>query len=286
MNKNKLKIIRLFSKIFLALGGRRILRLMSIDETKIADKLVKSVISTNEIIEIHGIKITKSKTARLTILTGENEPSTTALIEKELKPGMNILDLGANFGWFTLISSKIVGKTGHVYALEPDPNLIRTLKDNVKLNDLDNVSYFPLAASNKSGTAKLSLNASYPTRNRVESKTLFENCIDIDTISIDEFCEQNDVKVDFIKMDIEGSEVKAFEGMKKTFLNNPKIKMIVEFNPQAISDVGSSPEDFITFLEQYGLIFEVIDENKKNKLNPITKKQLLKSNVVNLFCHK
>jgi hypothetical protein len=119
-----------------------------------------------------------------------------------------------------------------------------------------------------------------------ESKTLFENCIDIDTISIDEFCEQNDVKVDFIKMDIEGSEVKAFEGMKKTFLKNPKIKMIVEFNPQAISDVGSSPEDFITFLEQYGLIFEVIDENKKNKLNPITKKQLLKSNVVNLFCHK
>jgi len=87
-------------------------------------------------------------------------------------------------------------------------------------------------------------------------------------------------------MDIEGSEVKAFEGMKKIFLNNPKIKLVVEFNPEAISDVGSSTEDFITFLEQYGLIFEVIDEHKKGRLNPITKKQLLKSEVVNLFCHK
>jgi len=286
MNKNKLKIIRLSSKIFLNLGGRRILRLMSIDETKIADRLVKGVTDNNEIIEIHGLKIKKSKTARLTILTGENEPSTTALIEKELKPGMNVLDLGANYGWFTLISSKIIGNTGHVFSFEPDPNLMKTLKENVALNDLTNVSFFPVAISNISGNAKLSLNPDYPTRNKVNSKTLLENTINIDTISVDEFCEQKDLKVDFIKMDIEGSEVKAFEGMKKTLLNNPKIKMIVEFNPHAISDVGSSPEDFITFLQQYGLIFEVIDEHKKDRLNPITKKQLLKSDVVNLFCHK
>jgi len=286
MNERKLKSIRLFSKIFLSLGGRRILRSMSIDETKIADNLVKRATGNNVIIEIHGIKIRKSKTTRLTILTGENEPSTTALIEKELKTGMNFLDIGANYGWFTLISSKIVGKTGHVYAFEPDPNLMETLKDNVKLNNLKNVSFLPLAVSNKSGNAKLSLNTSYPTRNRVDSKTLFENTIDVDTISIDEFCEQNNVKVDFIKMDIEGSEVKALKGMKKTFLNNPKIKMVIEFNPQAISDVGSSPEDFADFLEQYGLTIEVIAEHKKGKLKLITKKQLQKSNVVNLYCHK
>jgi len=286
MNESKLKLIRLFSKIFLSLGGRRILRSMKIDETKIADNLVKRATGNNVIIEIHGIKIRKSKTARLTILTGENEPSTTALIEKELKTGMNFLDIGANYGWFTLISSNIVERTGHVYAFEPDPNLMEILKDNVKLNNLKNVSFLPLAVSNKSGNAKLSLNTSYPTRNRVDSKTLFENTIDVDTISIDEFCEQNNVKVDFIKMDIEGSEVKALEGMKKTFLDNPKIKMVIEFNPQAISDVGSSPEDFADFLEQYGLTIEVIAKHKKGKLKLITKKQLLKSNVVNLYCHK
>jgi len=72
-------IIRVCSKIFLSLKGRKILRLMNIDETKIADKLVNKVIKDNEIIEIHGIKITKNKTTRLIILTGEHEPPVMTL---------------------------------------------------------------------------------------------------------------------------------------------------------------------------------------------------------------
>jgi len=93
MSEYKLKLIRIFSKIFLSIGGRSILHLMNIDETKIADNLVKRSMGKNTIIEIHGIKIRKNKTARLTILTGENEPSTTALVEKELKSGMSFLDI-------------------------------------------------------------------------------------------------------------------------------------------------------------------------------------------------
>jgi len=286
MNENKLKLIRLVTRLFLKIGGRKILHSIGIDETKLADDFVKRATGNNRFIEIHGLKIKKNRTARLTILTGENEPSTTSIVEKEVKTGMTVLDLGANFGWFSLICSKIIGESGHVYAFEPDPHLIETLKDNLKLNNMKNVSVIPFAVSNKSDKARLSLNDSYPTRNRLESKTLFENTIDVKTISMDEFCEQNNLKVDFIKMDIEGSEVKAVEGMKKIILENQNIKMILEFNPKAISDVGSSPEDLVAFLEQYDLTFEIIDEHKKDILKPITKKQLLKSETVNLFCHK
>jgi len=103
---SKLFFIRILSKFAMKLGGRKILRTMGIDETKLADKFVKSVTPSNGILEVNELKIKANETARMTILTGENEPSTTSLIKKELKPGMLVLDLGANFGWFTLISSK------------------------------------------------------------------------------------------------------------------------------------------------------------------------------------
>jgi len=283
---SKLFFIRILSKFAMKLGGRKILRTMGIDETKLADKFVKSVTPSNGIIEVNGLKIKASKTARMTILTGENEPSTTSLIKKELKPGMRVLDLGANFGWFTLISSKIVGESGHVYAFEPDPSLMESLKTNVKLNKMNNVSFVPLAVSNKSGTGKLSLNPTYPTRNRLDSKIPLENTVDVNTISIDDFCEKNHVIVDFIKMDVEGSEVKALEGMKKTILASPKIKIVSEFNPGAISGVGSSPEDFINFLEQHGFTIKKIDENKKEILKTIKKEEFTKSDVCNLYCFK
>ena len=123
MNENKLKLIRLVTRFFLKIGGRKILHSIGIDETKLADDFVKRAMGNNGFIEIHGLKIKKNKTARLTILTGENEPSTTSIVEKEVKTGMTVLDLGANYGWFSLICSKIIGESGHVYSFEPDPRV-------------------------------------------------------------------------------------------------------------------------------------------------------------------
>jgi len=287
MNENKLKLIQSFSRVFLRIGGRRFLRMIGIDETKLADIFLKQMSENNEIIHIHGLKIKKSKTTRLSFLTGENEPEVTEILEKELKDGMKILDLGANFGWFTLIAAKKVGMSGNVYAFEPDPTLADALKTNVKLNNLDNVSIIPFAVSNKSSISKFSLNPLYPTRNRLESKTLSENIIDVKTISIDDFCEKNQLIVDFIKMDVEGSEVKALEGMKNTIISNPKLKIVTEFNQKAIVDVGSSPEDLINLLEGYGYTINEVIKNKNGYVKRVSKKKLLSNaRVCNLYCYK
>jgi len=73
---------------------------------------------------------------------------------------MNVFDLGANFGWFTLVLSKTVGSSGRVYSFEADPSLVNILKENVKLNNFSNISILSFAVSNKNCVSKFSLNES------------------------------------------------------------------------------------------------------------------------------
>lgn len=252
----------------------------------IADFFVKRMIADDGIFEMQGFKIKKGRTTRISILTGEFEHSTTELIKKEVKDGMVFLDIGANIGWYSLLGSRLVGNSGHVYAFEPDPYLFKIINENVELNNLTNVSVFPFAVSNKSGKAKFSLNHAQDGDNRLESQIINDEIIQVKTITIDDFCERHNVKPDFIKMDIQGSEPKAFEGMKNIVSKNPEIKIITEVFPEAIDDVGSSTENFIDSLEKTGLTIKEIPEGFSKKLKPLDKQYLKKHKDYspNLYC--
>jgi len=275
-DKIKLNLVKFIFKSLLKLRIRNFILKLGIDETKIADYFVEKIVNEDDIYEIDGFKIKKGRTTRLPILTGEIEKTQTSLIKKIVKPGMNVFDLGANFGWFTLVLSKLVGSSGRVYSFEADPSLVSILKENIKLNGFSNVSVLSFAVSNKTGVSKFSLNESYDTRNQLESNLPSKNTVDVKVTSLDEFCNQENLKrVDFIKMDIEGSEPKVLEGMKKTLAANPNLKIISEFNKGAMLSVGASPENFINSLNEAGFIIEEIDENKPEKLIEITKEKLL-----------
>jgi len=213
----KLKLIRFLSKNFLKIGGKSLASNNSALTPimyKIADFVIKKTNLENEIFKIQGFKIKKGRTTRQLILTGEfHEPSAISFIKKEVKNGMHVFDLGANIGWFTLVFSKLVGDTGHVYSFEPDPYTFKILEENIELNKLKNVSIFQLGISNKIGISKFSLVENQDGANKLESKTNVENCIKIKTTTIDAFCMEHNTKVDFLKMDVEGSEPKVFEGI-------------------------------------------------------------------------
>lgn len=282
----KLNLIRFISKFLLKLGGRFFLSSSMVSSSrKIADFVLKSAISEDRILELQGFKIKLGDATRYLALVGDYEPSVTNLLKKEVKQGMYVFDLGANIGWFTLVFSKLVGDTGHVYAFEPDPYYFGILKENIELNNLKNVSIYQLAISNKLGIAKFNLNKWFGTF-VLESKTITDNQLDVKTISLDDFCKANNVRADFIKMDIEGSEPKAFEGMRSVVLANHGIKIISEFNSYAIIDVGDSPEQYLDALERSGFNINQIDENNPGEFKPARKEKLLKlgKNSVNLYC--
>jgi len=87
------------------------------------------------------------------IYKGISDRKKIAIIEEYLKPGMTVLDIGANIGYYTKLFSKSVGSTGKVFAFEPDDTNFRHLKENTK--GLGNVTTINKAVGEKSQQVKL-----------------------------------------------------------------------------------------------------------------------------------
>src|SRR5262245_10331328 len=91
--------------------------------------------------------------SREACFTGRYEPQETVLATRILQPGMTAIDVGANWGYFTLVCAHLVGPRGTVIALEPHPRLASTLRENVRSNDLLHVRVLELGAAAATGVA-------------------------------------------------------------------------------------------------------------------------------------
>jgi len=283
----KIKLVKSLTKFLLSKGMGNVISHSPLRSSmyKIADYILKDAYPENEVFEVQGFKIKRGTTRKL-LLAGDIYPSMTALIKKEVKKGMYVFDLGANIGWFTLLFSKLVGEIGHVCAFEANPDTFKILKENIEINKIKNVSIFQLAISNKIGVARFNLDRFEDGESRLESKMKTQNPISVKTTTLDQFCAEHNMKVDFIKMHIEGSEPKAFQGMKNTISSNPKIKIISKFHPLKIIDVDSSPKDYLNSLEESRFIVNEIDENSMGEFRLAQKEKLLKNRkrIVDLYC--
>ncbi len=125
------------------------------------------------------------------------------------KKGDIIIDGGSYPGDLSLYLSKLVGPSGKIYAFEPDKKNYDRLIENLKLNEVKNV--FPVNEGlwNKKDILKMSGDDYAPSIGKEGEK--------VNVISIDEFAKKKNIKsLSFIKMDIEGAEIEALEGAKKS----------------------------------------------------------------------
>jgi FkbM family methyltransferase len=83
---------------------------------------------------------------RALAVTGSWEPHVADAFHRLLAPGAVVIDIGANIGYHTLLAAKLVGASGHVYAIEPGAGAFSALTANVALNDFSNVTALPIAA--------------------------------------------------------------------------------------------------------------------------------------------
>lgn len=217
-----------------------------------------------------------------------HEQATTNLFKEVVKKGNVVIDLGANIGYFTLLSARLAGPQGRVYSFEPETKNFKYLSKNIEINGYKQVTPVQRAVSDKNGKTRLYLcnyESGHHTINQHEGIEAYrpdlrdkKEFIEIETVTLDSFLEGKEKKIDVIKMDVEGAECLALSGMDKILKENKDLKMFVEFFPLLIRKMGSSPREFIRkILEEYCFsVFVVPDDYNAGKKETIEIKTVQK----------
>lgn len=193
------------------------------------------------------------------IAFGFYEQEETEFFREKIKPGMTVVDVGANIGYFTLIMASKTGKDGRVIAFEPEPENFSILKKNIAYNFLDQVVCRPVALGDAIGFAKLFLSKDNKGDHHVYS-TENENrdFVNVPVQTMDSQLEKLGItKVDVMKIDVQGSESAVLEGMKKIIEQSPDLVMLVELWPYGLRNAGADPLVFLTELSKSFEIFEM-----------------------------
>src|SRR6267154_2511901 len=183
-----------------------------------------------------------------------------AYLERILSSGKVFIDVGANFGVYTLVASELVGASGRVIALEPTAQSFAILRQNIALNHFANVSTFQVALTQTRGKAWL-YHGWDPVGNSLGMDPLCgEGGEEVQTESLDNLMEQNGIgHVDVIKVDVEGAEELVLRGATRTLTTNSPV-VIFEYNPGCSAHLSLSPYGARAFLESLGYEFVVLGE--------------------------
>lgn len=231
------------------------------------------------LLEVEGFKIYASawdfEVSRQLLTDGGTERLTTELLKQELKPGMTVVDIGASNGYFTLLAASIVGEEGRVFAFEPHGGRFEMLVKSIDANGFGNVVAVRKAVFNRTGKLKLSLGPD-------------SRLMGVDAVRLDDFLADWDGEIDFIKMDIDGGEPFALEGMNTVFKNNPGLRMILEYDPACLKGSGNSPTAYLKQITDSGLeIRAIYDEIRKRCVSPADPDSILSiEDCANLFLHR
>lgn len=207
-------------------------------------------------------------------MPGLYEAFETAFFLGELRPGSVVLDIGANIGYFTLLFAKAVGPQGHVYAFEPDPENFTLLQSNVAQNDYRNVTLERKAVSATSGVLRLFLCEQNRGDHRIYDSGDGRACVTIESTRLDDYFASGVPNIDLIKMDIQGAEFSAVQGMQNVLRRNPGVVMVTEFWPSGLARQGAQPRAFLELLEGLGFTVSHLDE-KADSIAPADFERLL-----------
>tara|TARA_B100000315_G_C14592979_1_gene596966 strand:+ start:6384 stop:7292 length:909 start_codon:yes stop_codon:yes gene_type:complete len=189
---------------------------------------------------------------------------------KSLENCKCFIDVGSNFGFFSIIAGKILDKQkGVVHAIEIDSDNINRMKSSVRLNHLDNITIHHKAVGDSSRLVDyFCRGSSTNTLKLANDKGLYRKR-SIPMVSLDDLVEENKLKPDIIKIDIEGAEYLALLGMTKILnLNNIKIYCEVHLHKGdgSLSAFGHSINDVLKLLKKHGFTIEQIGHRQNCKI--------------------
>jgi len=194
------------------------------------------------------------------------EKFTSSLLKNLIKPNSTFVDIGAHFGYYSLIANQ---KDAKIFAIEPVPFNRLILRKNFHLNQITEYKLISRPASNKSEEVVFNIaNASDSSGISKNPNTKTIQKLKTKTIKCDLFL-KNVYNIDFIKIDTEGNEISVIDGLHNTLRNNPHARLIIEFNPKCQIVSNNKPEDLLEKIESIGYDSYLIDDENSQiyKLN-------------------
>ena len=200
--------------------------------------------------------------SRSLFIVQDREREHRYILDKILKPGMNILDLGANIGYYTIMMSK--KGASKIYAIEPDSKNFLLLAKNVQLNELNNVELEMVAASDNNGTAKFYLsNKSNVNTMNPAGDHLTGKYVTIETVKTSDYIKGKNI--DLIRMDIEGHEVNVLNDLR-TSKELPEY-ILFEVHPNKYNKDNSLNKALANLLPQGYIVDSYVLEGQKTDKN-------------------
>ena len=191
---------------------------------------------------------------------GDNyERDVTAVFRSRLRPGMSVVDIGANIGYFTMLAASLVGSEGRVLAVEPNPRNVRLLEASRRANHFNHVTVAQTAAGRETGLLTLNTSFSNGTTSAPPDELgQFLITESVPCMRIDALLNAGD-QVDLIKVDVEGAEFNALLGAEET-IRRCRPLIISEFSPSMMLGISNiSGEEYLRWLMALGYDLSVVE---------------------------
>jgi len=217
------------------------------------------------------------------ILAGCWEPGITQAIMSLVKPGMTIVEIGANVGYYTTLLGQLVGPAGCVRAFEANPEVFDILTQNLAINGLiPRVKAERMLVCDTCGEREITVLSRHRGSGSMlsftdEFVTMFHDSktvVRMPAITLDEYWTDHDIPIDMIKIDAEGSEPMIFEGMQR-ILAQTHLRVICEFLKPFFAGGSQSAELFLERLLGHGFTLQKITDS--GDIAPVSPRELLSS---------
>jgi len=205
------------------------------------------------------------------------EPDVTRFLLRLVKPGMRVVEVGANVGYYTLLACSLVGPTGRVTAFEANPAAVTLTRRSLLVNGFrDRATIVEMAVTDAPGTVTL-----HQLDQRRGDSSLFDfsddqlrfagdsvTKVEVPSTSLDAFFDR-DEPIDLIRMDVEGAEPLVFDGMRSILERNLRIKIMLEFFPERIERSGRQPVKFLETIKAIGFRIQTVGSRGRLQQLPI-----------------
>lgn len=216
--------------------------------------------------KLHGYKMKLDLSdwcQRMTYFLGRYyELEVQQLLSVLLSKDDRFIDIGANIGMISLYAARLVGKHGQVECFEPNPDCVKIIRENISLNELNNIAIYPVGLSDEKGEMILNLETTHTGSATLAKIKNPERSYRVEVIIGDDALLTNKNIIKLIKMDVEGFEFHVLKGLKR-ILDTFHPYLITEFIESHFQRANTTGEEIKNFLTELGYTPYAITKKRK-----------------------